>query len=204
MTGKYKNIIFDLGGVLAGLDGQRCIEAFNSLGCEKVSYYVEKHLTADLFYDIEIGNITTADFCQEVRRITGCHASDEQIVWAWNELLLAIPERKLRRLLDLRNKYRLFLLSNTNDMHWSLCVEKLFRYQEWGVTDYFEQTFVSYEMHLAKPHEKIYAEVLRQADIKPEETLFIDDSKVNLEGAHALGIHGFWNEHLDDWLGVIK
>jgi putative hydrolase of the HAD superfamily len=59
-------------------------------------------------------------------------------------------------------------------------------------------------MHLAKPHEKIYAEVLRQADIKPEETLFIDDSKVNLEGAHALGIHGFWNEHLDDWLGVIK
>ena len=77
MTGKYKNIIFDLGGVLAGLDGQRCIEAFNSLGCEKVSYYVEKHLTADLFYDIEIGNITTADFCQEVRRMTGCHASDE-------------------------------------------------------------------------------------------------------------------------------
>lgn len=204
MTGKYKNIIFDLGGVLAGLDGDRCIKAFNSLGCEKVSYYVEKHLTADLFYDIEIGNIQTADFCQEVRRMTGCKATDGQIVWAWNQLLLDIPDEKKERLLQLRDKYRLFLLSNTNDMHWSLCVEKLFRYKEWGVSDYFEQTFMSYEMHLAKPYEEIYASVLQQAGIKAEETLFIDDSKVNLEGARALGIHGFWNEHLNDWMKVIK
>ena len=204
MTGRYKNIIFDLGGVLAGLDGQRCIEAFNSLGCEKISYYVEKHLTEDLFYDIEMGNITTEDFCDEVRRMTNCPATNEQIVWAWNQLLLDIPDMKKERLLSLRDKYRLFLLSNTNDMHWSYCVEKLFRYQEWGVTDYFEQTFVSYEMHLAKPYEEIYAEVLHQAGIKAEETLFIDDSKANLDGARVLGIHGFWNKHLDDWLTVIK
>ena len=204
MTGKYKNIIFDLGGVLAGLDGQRCIEAFNSLGCERISYYVEKHLTEDLFYNIEIGNISTEDFCNEVRRMTDCQATDEQIVWAWNQLLLDIPDVKKERLLQLRDKYRLFLLSNTNDMHWSYCVEKLFRYQEWGVTDYFDQTFVSYEMHLAKPYEEIYSEVLRQAGIKAEETLFIDDSKANIEGAHALGIRGFWNEHLDDWLMAIR
>lgn len=197
-----KNIIFDLGGVLTGLDGQRCIDAFDAIGCEKVSYYVKYHLTQDLFYDIEIGNITTVGFCDEVRRMTGKNVFDEQIVWAWNQLLTGISEERLERLLLLRNKYRLFLLSNTNDMHWQLCKDEFFTYRGHRIEDFFDHTFVSYEMHLAKPNKEIFAEVLRQANIRPAETLFIDDSQLNLDGAVSLDIQGYWNAHIDDWLAL--
>ena len=197
-----RNIIFDLGGVLAGLDGQRCIDAFDALGCEKVSYYVEYHLTEDLFYNIEVGNISTEDFCDEVRRITGRNVSDEQIVWAWNQLLTGISERRLEKLLRLRGKYHLFLLSNTNDMHWQLCVDDFFTFRGNRVENFFDRIFLSYKMHLSKPSKDIYEEVLRQANIQPAETLFIDDSKTNIEGASPLGIQGYWNAHIDDWLAL--
>lgn len=197
-----RNIIFDLGGVLAGLDGQRCIDAFDALGCEKVSYYVEHHLTEDLFYNIEVGNISTEDFCDEVRRITGRNVSDEQIVWAWNQLLTGISERRLEKLLRLRGKYHLFLLSNTNDMHWQLCVDDFFTFRGNRVENFFDRIFLSYKMHLSKPSKDIYEEVLRQANIQPAETLFIDDSKTNIEGASPLGIQGYWNAHIDDWLAL--
>lgn len=197
-----KNIIFDLGGVLAGLDGQRCIDAFDALGCEKVSYYVEHHLTEDLFYNIEVGNISTEDFCDEVRRITGRNVSDEQIVWAWNQLLTGISERRLEKLLRLRGKYHLFLLSNTNDMHWQLCVDDFFTFRGNRVENFFDRIFLSYKMHLSKPSKDIYEEVLRQANIQPAETLFIDDSKTNIEGASPLGIQGYWNARIDDWLAL--
>lgn len=195
-----KNIIFDLGGVLTGLDGHRCIDAFDAIGCENISYYVKYHLTQDLFYDIEIGNITTLGFCDEVRRMTGKDISNEQVIWAWNQLLTGISKERLERLLLLCNKYRLFLLSNTNDMHWQLCKDEFFAYHGHQVIDIFDQVFVSYEMHLAKPNKEIFAEVLRQANIQPAETLFIDDSQVNLDGAASLGIRGYLNKHVDDWL----
>ena len=69
LTG-IKNIVFDLGGVLVDLDGKRCIDAFDAIGCHAISDYVRLHRTEDLFYDIEIGHTTTAEFCREVRSIT--------------------------------------------------------------------------------------------------------------------------------------
>ena len=196
-----KNIIFDLGGVLVGLDSERCIDAFKKIGAYKVADYVEGHRTEDLFYDTEVGNISQHDFCNEVRRISECSARDEDIVWAWNQLLTVIPDEKKRRLLELHDKgFRLFLLSNTNEMHWTYCAEELFPYKHWIAEDYFEGIYLSYELHKIKPQEDIFRTVLADAGIKAEETLFIDDSKENCDAAHALGIHTFVNEDFDGWL----
>ena len=98
--------------------------------------------------------------------------------------------------------YRLFLLSNTIDVHWDYCVEHLFPYRNHGVEDYFEHCFLSQRMHLAKPDAHIYEEVIRQANIYPDETLFIDDLKENCEAAEKLGIHTFQNVKFDDWLSL--
>ena len=114
---------------------------------------------------------------------------------------LEIPDEKKERLLQLKKAgYRLFLLSNTIDIHWDYCVEHLFLYQNHGVEDYFEHCFLSQRMHLAKPDAHIYEEVIRQATIHPDETLFIDDLKENCEAAEKLGIHTFQNVKFDDWL----
>ena len=200
----YKNIIFDLGGVLVGLDGERCIDAFVRLGCREVVRYVELHQTEDLFFDIELGNISTHDFCDEVRRISGRTAADADIVAAWNALLTDIPDHKKQLLLDLRAQgKRVFLLSNTNDMHWTHTVEHLLPMGPWGASDYFEQTFVSYEMHLAKPSEEIFHEVLRQTGVKAGETLFIDDNRDNIEAARRVGIHGFLETTGEEWTKML-
>lgn len=195
-----KNIIFDLGGVLVGLDSRRCVDAFRKIGAKDVAYFVEEHRVESLFYDSEVGNINQPVFCERVRELTGTDIDDKDIVWAWNELLTPISEKKKRRLLELKDKYRLFLLSNTNDMHWNKCVEHYFPYEEFGVDDYFEKTFLSYEMHLIKPSEAIFQEVLAQAGIIAEETLFVDDSKENCDTASRLGIRTFDNRNDDDWL----
>jgi len=188
---EIKNIIFDFGGVLVDLDKHRCIEAFKNIGAESVACYVDECRQEDLFHDLEVGNIGVGAFCDAVRRKSpGCTASDEDICDAWNALLSGIPTWRLERLLELKGKYRLLLLSNTNPIHWRKAVTDYFPFGGFGVDDYFEKTYLSYEMHLLKPDHRIFEAVLADARIKASETLFIDDSPANCKAAEEVGIRG--------------
>ncbi len=198
LTG-IKNIIFDLGGVLANLDGERCCQAFDALGCQAVSRYVKEHRTEDLFYDIEIGNATTAEFCSEVRHISHATPTDSQIISAWNALITDIPDERKELLIRLQANYRTFLLSNTNDMHWRLCADHLFNYGEWRVNDMFECVYLSYRLHLAKPDTAIFTHVLVDAGLQPAETLFIDDNAGNCHAAEELGIRTLLQSADNNW-----
>ena len=104
MKQNVKNIIFDLGCVLVGLDKQRCVRAFEQIGAVNVASYVRDHRTADLFFDIETGQMTTEEFCDEVRSMSRCKAENKDIVWAWNQLLVGIPDEKKQRLIDLKKE----------------------------------------------------------------------------------------------------
>ena len=198
---QYKNIIFDLGNVLVKLNPEGCIGAFKAIGMGEL---VEQNPLSEgmkLMSKLGVGMITTEEFCEAARKLTGADVTNEEIIAAANKMLVEIPDEKKERLLQLKKAgYRLFLLSNTIDIHWDYCVELLFPYQNHGVEDYFEQCFLSQRMHLAKPNARIYEEVIRQANIHPDETLFIDDLKENCEAAEKLGIHTFQNVKFDDWL----
>ena len=198
-----RNIIIDLGGVLVGLDKDRCVRAFEQIGAAEVACYVRDHRTADLFLDIETGQMTTAAFCREVRHMALCQAKDEEIVWAWNQLLAGIPEEKKRRLMALGTHHRLFLLSNTNDMHWQKCANDFFPCGGYRANDYFERIYLSYKMRLAKPCRAIFEEVLRSSCLQPEETLFIDDSEENCRSAARLGIQVMHETTGNDWIQAI-
>ena len=200
MKQNVKNIIFDLGCVLVGLDKQRCVRAFEQIGAGDVAAYVRDHRTADLFFDIETGQMTTEEFCDEVRSMSRCKAEDKDIVWAWNQLLVGIPDEKKQRLVELKKEYRLFLLSNTNDMHWQKCVKDFFPYHNLGVNDYFEDVYLSYKLQLTKPDRKIFEAVLRYSQLQAAETLFIDDVKENCESAAQLGILVMHETTGNDWI----
>ena len=132
MVRGFKNIIFDLGRILVGLDNERCIAAFERVGLEKIAFYVREHRVEDLFLAAEVGDITTPQFCDEVRRLCQCSVPDADIIWAWNELLTGIPDAKKEALLALRRSgHRLFLLSNTNFMHWDKCAADFFPYDKY-------------------------------------------------------------------------
>lgn len=198
---QYKNIIFDLGNVLVKLNPEGCIGAFKAIGMGELVDTNPQSEGMKLMSKLGVGMITTEEFCEAARKLTGTDVTNGEIINAANKMLVEIPDYKKERLLQLKKAgYRLFLLSNTIDVHWGYCVEHLFPYQNYGVEDYFEQCFLSQRMHLAKPNARIYEEVIRQANIHPDETLFIDDLKENCEAAEKLGIHTFQNVKFDDWL----
>ena len=200
---QYKNIIFDLGNVLVKLNPEGCIGAFKAIGMGELANPNPQSEGMKLMSKLGVGMITTEAFCDAARGLTGADVTNEDIIDAANKMLVEIPDEKKERLLQLKKAgYRLFLLSNTIDIHWDYCVELLFPYQNHGVEDYFEQCFLSQRMHQAKPNARIYEEVIRQANILPDETLFIDDLKENCEAAEKLGIHTFQNVKLDDWLSL--
>lgn len=200
---QYKNIIFDLGNVLVKLNPEGCIGAFKAIGMGELVDPNPQSEGMKLMSKLGVGMITTEEFCEAARKLTGTDVTNEEIIDAANKMLVEIPDEKKERLLQLKKAgYRLFLLSNTIDIHWDYCVDHLFPYQKYGVEDYFEQCFLSQRMHLAKPNARIYEEVIRQANIHPDETLFIDDLKENCEAAEKLGIHTFQNVKFDDWLAL--
>lgn len=125
---QYKNIIFDLGNVLVKLNSLGCMNAFKVLGMEKL---IDSNPEAKrLMGELGVGLISTEQFCDAARNLTLTTVSNHQIIEAANRMLVVIPDEKKRRLLKLKAKgYRLFLLSNTIDIHWDYCVEKLFPYQ---------------------------------------------------------------------------
>jgi HAD superfamily hydrolase (TIGR01509 family) len=73
----------------------------------------------------------------------------------------------------------------------------------YGVSDYFERTFVSQEMHKKKPNDDIFQQVIHDAAINPSDTLFIDDLEVNCQAAERNGLHTFQNKEFDDWMKMM-
>jgi len=187
-----RNIVLDWGGILIDLDDQRSIDEFHRIGAREVAKYVEECRVEDMFLRLELGQIDTAQFCREAREQDPVYSgSDEALCYAWNVLLAGIPEHRLQRLEELKRHGRLFLLSNTNEIHWE------YARRWWQPEQYFEKIFLSYEMHQVKPSREIFEQILQDGGMKAEETLFIDDSKRNCEAAAALGFQTLHAKSLD-------
>lgn len=199
-----KNIIFDFGGVLINLNRQRCIDNFKQLGLSSVENLIDPFAQQGIFMQLEKGIITPAVFRDKVREEMDKPVTDEQIDAAWNSFLVDVPAYKLDALLKLREHYLVYLLSNTNEIHWHWSCEHVFPYKGFRETDYFEESFLSYEMNLAKPDAAIFEAVIEATDIQPKETFFIDDSEANCRTAETLGIATYVCKPGEDWTKLFK
>ena len=198
-----KNIIFDWGGVLIHLDRQRCTDTFAQYGVEVGDELTNPYGHRRDLMNFELGLMSVDEFHDTVRRIYGVQLTDEQIDHAWNALLVGIPTYKLDTLLELRKHYRLFLLSNTNAVHWKEG-RKQFEYKGLQMEDYFDQIFLSHEIHELKPSPEAFRKVAEMTDIKPEETLFVDDLEASCKSAEALGFHTYCPVANTDWRDELK
>lgn len=199
-----KNLLIDLGGVLINLDRQRCMDSFKKLGFADVEERLDIQQLHGIFLQQEKGLITSAEFRDEMRKMIGKEISDQQIDEAWNSFLIDIPDYKLDLLLKLRTKYVVYLLSNTNEIHWQWACKNAFPYRTFKVEDYFEKTYLSFEMHMIKPEPEIFKAVIEDAGIEPQETLFIDDSEINCKAAQKLGISTYTPKAGEDWSPLFK
>lgn len=194
-----KNLIVDFGGVLIDLDRPRCIENFKKLGLPDVEVMLDLYHQQDFFHNYEKGVISSDEFRNTLREKIGKPVTDAQIDNAWNSFLLSIPEYKLDLLLRLRKDYVVYLLSNTNEIHWQWSLQHVFPYKAFRAEDYFEHIYLSYEMKMAKPDVEIFQKVLDDTGISPKETLFIDDSEANCRAAETLGISTYTPKAGEDW-----
>ena len=202
MDKKIKNIVFDLGGVLVDLDFKAAITGLQKAGFANVKEQLQSFDREGIFQKFELGEMTAEEFRTAIRENSTVTLTDEEIDALWNAMLLEIPREKLELILDLRGKYMVYLLSNTNSILWDYVSKNAFNYRGFRVKDYFEETFLSYEMHLAKPDKAIFEKVLQDANLLPEETLFIDDSEANCKAAEEVGIHAH-HYHIGDDLSKV-
>ena len=205
---QFNNIstfIFDLGGVIVDLDLPKCIQNFKDLGLENIEQYLSNFGQKDFFMQFEKGQIGIPAFRNEIRKLAGIELSDAQIDKAWCSFLTQIPVEKLHLLSELKKKYRLLLLSNTNPLHIETAVAAEFSKTGKTMQDFFDKCYLSYEMGMVKPDVEIFEALLADAQVKAEECLFLDDGKKNIDTAAALGIQTYWvkpNENLNFLLNI--
>ncbi len=185
---QIRNVIFDLGGVVLDIDFKRTDEAFRLLGLENFYDHISPTHISHLFEEYETGMIDDAAFLKEVAGLVGKEAEEEKIIDAWNALLLDFLPERIELLKRIKTRYRTFLLSNTNSLHYQEYQRRLFAAYSVRLEDLFEKTYYSHTARLRKPHAAIFELVLQENGLAPAETLFIDDTAANLPEARQLGI----------------
>lgn len=189
MKAPIKNIIFDLGGVFLNIDFQLTNQAFIDLGVIQFNEMFTQHFSNPLFELLETGKINEEEFYTAFRKESKTNLNNEQIKQAWNALLLDFPKERIDWLKSISKKYRIFLFSNTNQIHYDSFIEK-FGMQHPGedFDSLFIKAYYSQNLGLRKPYPESFQAILDEQGLQANETLFIDDTIKNVEAAHELGL----------------
>lgn len=191
-----RNIIFDLGGVILNIDYYRTEKAFIDLGVVNFNQLFNQFHADNFFKDFERGIVSPDQFIHKLQSYNH-NLTKEQIIVAWNAMLLDFPVGRMDFLLGLKKRYRTFLLSNTNAVHHK-AVQKIglkLAGDTSSLDNCFEKAYYSYEVGFRKPDKEIFEYVISQNGLLPEETIFIDDTLANVEAANSLNIKGFYLDH---------
>ena len=184
----YKAVLLDFGNVIININPELTIEAFSEISGNSVERIRQKITNSQLFRRYESGMFDDDEFREIVRQTIGYPFSDQEIDWAWNRLLLDVPNKRVELLLELKGRYPLYLLSNTNNIHIKAS-NQIFQSRH-GISSIeilFDKLFLSYEMGLWKPDEEIYLKVLEEIGMPATDVLFIDDNELNIQSAKEIG-----------------
>lgn len=198
MEPSFKNIrhiILDLGGVILNIDYKKTEQAFIGLGITDFEQRYSQLKQTELFDQLETGKAGREVFIRELKKITGDSITDQQIIDAWNAMLLDIPLRRLQILQQLQLHFDLFLLSNTNEIHeeaFNKILKNQCGFNSMGV--FFDKVYYSHRVGMRKPDAAVFRMILDENSLDPEKTLFVDDSPQHIEGAKALGIRTIFLE----------
>lgn len=183
-----ENILFDLGGVLLTLDMGRTRAAFEKLGWKEADWRGITHNGYLIFENLEIGVDSPSKFRDQIRKILPTNPSDPEIDNAWNAMLIAFPVEIVNYLIQLKKHYRLFVLSNTNELHLQRFREIFENTHGFPINHLFEKCYYSHEIGFRKPNPESFKVVIKDVPLDPAKTLFVDDLKANTETAQKLGM----------------
>ena len=189
MNAKIKNIIFDLGGVILDIDETIVYKELEKLGI-KTSELARSKEFIDIMSKFDTGIYTAPTFRKKTKALLGLgKMTDKRFDAIWNAMLLDIPRERVEAIEKIKKHYKIFLMSNTNVIHYDLYIRDLqlrFGYNEFD--ELFHKSYFSFAEHLEKPDPRFFELILDHEGLSPEETLFIDDTAANIEVAKSLGI----------------
>lgn len=188
-----KHIIFDFGGVIININPKLTIHSLKDLGLYQANKLFTDFDATSILHKLELGKISNNEFLMYIKQHCTKDVSLHEITQAWNAMLHDIPTQRIELLKQLKKSHRIYLLSNTNDIHYRH-FKNTFSQATQGISfhEFFDKVYFSYEIKLRKPSIEIFKYVLDDLQILPHETLFIDDSIENVETAKMLNIRTHW------------
>lgn len=190
---EIKNLLLDLGGVVLNVDYYKMVETFKKYGVKDFDKYFTQAHQVEIIDKFEEGKCSIEEFRQGIRDLIGMDLTDEQIDRAWFSMILDLPKERIELIGLLKLKYNIYLFSNTNELHIEMLKK---RYQEEFGFDIFQflftKAYFSNEIKMRKPHPESFEWLLKDAGIKAEETLFIEDTPQHIEGAKKVGLNTYW------------
>jgi putative hydrolase of the HAD superfamily len=186
-----RNIIFDLGGVIIDIDFACSIASFKQLAPESMHSHIHQQTyKAPVFIAYEKGQLSDDEFRQTLQNQFKITGSKFELDQAWNSILGSIPVERIKTLQQLQATHRTFLLSNTNAIHVEGVEAILYaQHQITTLAHLFEKVYYSHLIKMRKPDPDPYRLILEENQLKPEETLFLDDNADNVTAAQRIGIH---------------
>jgi len=188
-TSSIKNILFDLGGVILDLNVSATLEAFLNLGFPKELLSYPENFNTDIFYNYETGKMTTEQFRNSIRELSGISFNDNDFDNAWCAMLARVPKNRTSLLQSLSRDFNLYMLSNTSSLHIERFSKMFSDIAGYPLESVFMKRFYSHEIGLHKPDPEAFKHVLFNAGIQANETLFLDDNIHNVKAAKELGFN---------------
>ncbi len=188
-SGKIKNLIFDLGGVILDIDPERTLNAFRDLGIKNIDSLYTLKKQSGIFDEFDTGKTDLDTFRHNLRKASGKNFTDEEFNAAWCAMLVEFPPERIALLEVLKKQFRTFLFSNTNVLHHEVYTQMLKETTGHdSLSELFEKAYFSHTFGMRKPDVKVFERILEKNDLKAEQTLFLDDLEQNTDAAKAAGI----------------
>ena len=196
---QIKNIVFDFGGVIVNLCRETAVKKFVEIGVANADELLDAYHQTGLFLEAEDGTLTAEEFRVKLSAVAGKELTYEQVFQGWFGFVTDVPLYRLDYLLELKKKYKLYILSNTNPyiMGWARSTD--FTPAGRPLDDYVDKIYTSYEIKQVKPERGIFEYMIQDAGLLPQETLFVDDGSANIEMAKELGMITFQPINGEDW-----
>lgn len=184
---KIDAIIFDLGGVIIGVEMETPYDKLLQMSPRKDDSLLLE--LKQIAYQYEIGKLDDLTFLSQIKNTAQVELDLIALENLWNEMLKYVPEYIGDLLAKIKQDKRTFILSNTNPIHIRE-VKKRFAQSVKNYTfeSLFERIYYSHEIGLHKPDQAIYDYVVKTAKLNPSKTLFIDDNYNNVVFASKYGL----------------
>jgi FMN phosphatase YigB (HAD superfamily) len=183
-----KNLIFDLGNVLYDIDFTKMYAAFNELGIPNFENHFTLNKSDQIFFDLELGLISEQQFCDGFNALYHLSLTKQQIIEAWNSLLIGYRPQSIEWVKANNSNYNTFLYSNTNQIHYDHFIPQFEQEMGGNFENLFKTPYFSHKMGQRKPDPASFKHILEKEGLVAEETIFIDDNEPNIIAAASVGL----------------